>query len=41
MQPIFKEFTIWLVQFFCVSLGLLVAGHLIARRIRRRDSEQS
>jgi len=40
MQPIFREFTVWLVQFLCISLGVLVAVHLIARRFRQKDSDK-
>jgi hypothetical protein len=41
MQPIFREFTIWLVQFLCISLGLLIAVHLIAKRFRQKDEDTS
>ena len=36
MQPILRELLVWMIQFLCVSSGLLLSVHLIARRMRHK-----
>ena len=39
MQSIFQEFAIWLVQFVCIAFGIMIAVHLIARKLRQINED--